>query len=322
MVKKFRPAKVLVWNGSQLLEAIGKYFATKEDIPVLHFEKGYFKDTLIADFNGVNSFNSFNGKMEKSIDKERYAQFVAKENSVSSNLFHHPYHPYFLVESLYYLYLYLHPMKNGIKDPITSLKKYITFLDYKFENRKVSQKLPSDFVFLPLQLESDSQVTLHSPHFKDMFSLVQFVYARIPKNLWLVVKTHPAETNFSSYKNIRAFARNKRVLLVEDRPINELIDKSKVVVTINSTVGIESLLFSKPVLVLGNAFYRGKGITFDVDVPEEFSFQLKAALQGSVDHKKIEDFLYQLRFHYLHEGDYRNPSRFNFKSIINMIETK
>ena len=36
----------------------------------------------------------------------------------------------------------------------------------------------------------------------------------------------------------------------------DLINKSKVIVTINSTVGFEALVYCKPVIITGNAFYE------------------------------------------------------------------
>ena len=144
----------------------------------------------------------------------------------------------------------------------------------------------------------------------------------MPKDLWLVVKTHPAETNFSSYNKIRAFAQKRRILFLEERSVKELIEKSKAVVTINSTVGIESLLFSKPVVVLGNAFYAGRGFTFDVKELGQFSHMLEEALVSRVDEKKIKEFLYTLRYHYLISGDYRDPKRYPLTPIINLIAGK
>ena len=41
--------------------------------------------------------------------------------------------------------------------------------------------------------------------------------------------------------------------------MKEVLKKAELVITLNSTVGIEALLYGKPVLTLGDAFYNIKG---------------------------------------------------------------
>jgi len=43
----------------------------------------------------------------------------------------------------------------------------------------------------------------------------------------------------------------------------ELLDKSHIVCTYNSTVGFESLVTNKPIIVLGNAFYKNNSGVFN-----------------------------------------------------------
>jgi capsule polysaccharide export protein KpsC/LpsZ len=47
--------------------------------------------------------------------------------------------------------------------------------------------------------------------------------------------------------------------------IHHLISRADRVVTWNSNAGIESLMYNKPVMMLGDAYWRNKDITFDAD---------------------------------------------------------
>ena len=72
-------------------------------------------------------------------------------------------------------------------------------------------------------------------------------------------------------------ARIPNVRLIDPRiPAHTLIAASQAVTVINSTVGFEGLLYGKPVIALGRVFYRGWGVTTDVD-------QL-ADLRGAIAH--------------------------------------
>jgi capsule polysaccharide export protein KpsC/LpsZ len=57
-----------------------------------------------------------------------------------------------------------------------------------------------------------------------------------------------------------------------------LIENCKAIVTINSDVGWEALLYGKPVVTLAEPFYSRLGYTIDVDDIAELSVKIKAAL--------------------------------------------
>ena len=64
---------------------------------------------------------------------------------------------------------------------------------------------------------------------------------------------------------LRRLRRRPNVRLVQPyTSTHELIRDSVGVVVISSTVGLEALLYDKPVLTLGDPFYAGFGVTLDV----------------------------------------------------------
>ena len=124
------------------------------------------------------------------------------------------------------------------------------------------------FFALPLQLNSDYQIRVHSP-FGNMRAALRFViksFARhAPREVALVVKRHPLDPGLVAWERLtRRLARHygveDRVIYLADWDIAEVVAKSLGVVTVNSTVGTLALNSGKAVQVLGHAVYKVAGI--------------------------------------------------------------
>ena len=76
----------------------------------------------------------------------------------------------------------------------------------------------------------------------------------IERNCQLYVKVHPAETDVEMLKRYQVLRDELNFKLV-DANTTELIKKANKIVTINSTVGLEALIYNKPLTVLGRAIY-------------------------------------------------------------------
>lgn len=123
---------------------------------------------------------------------------------------------------------------------------------------------------LPLQLDSDYQIRVHSP-FGNMRAALRFViksFARhAPPETSLLVKRHPLDSGLVAWERLtrRLAARygvSDRVFYLADWDIAQVVGKSLGVVTVNSTVGTLALNRGKPVLVLGHAVYKVPGVVY------------------------------------------------------------
>lgn len=121
---------------------------------------------------------------------------------------------------------------------------------------------------LPLQLNSDYQIRVHSP-FGNMRAALRFViksFARhAPEGVLLVVKRHPLDPGLVGWNGLtkrlaRYYGVADRVIYLADWDIAEVVDKSLGVVTVNSTVGTLALNAGKSVMVLGHAVYKIPGV--------------------------------------------------------------
>lgn len=121
---------------------------------------------------------------------------------------------------------------------------------------------------LPLQLNSDYQIRIHSP-FGDMRAALRFVLKSFalhaPDDAVLLVKRHPLDPGLVGWQRLTEtlaarYGIETRVFYLSDGDIGEIVDASTGVVTVNSTVGTLALNSGKPVMVLGSAVYRVPGI--------------------------------------------------------------
>ncbi|EQB08708.1 capsular polysaccharide biosynthesis protein [Sphingobium quisquiliarum P25] len=123
---------------------------------------------------------------------------------------------------------------------------------------------------LPLQLDSDYQIRVHSP-FGNMRAALRFViksFARYaPPETSLLVKRHPLDSGLVAWERLtrRLAARygvGDRVFYLADWDIAQVVGRSLGVVTVNSTVGTLALNAGKPVVVLGHAVYKVPGVVY------------------------------------------------------------
>lgn len=121
---------------------------------------------------------------------------------------------------------------------------------------------------LPLQLNSDYQIRVHSP-FGNMRAALRFVIKSFaqhaPEGVFLVVKRHPLDPGLVAWQRLthriaKHYGVADRAFFLPDWDIAEVVSKSLGVVTVNSTVGTLSLNIGKPVVVLGHAVYKVPGI--------------------------------------------------------------
>ncbi len=119
-------------------------------------------------------------------------------------------------------------------------------------------ELPNDYVFFPFQIPSDQQIRVHSRWIRTMDAFMDLIMNLASKypNKNFVIKEHPSFKQ--SIIGKRPSKRN--ILFANGNNTEQLIKNARLVITLNSTVGIEALLFGKPVITLGDACYNIKGL--------------------------------------------------------------
>ena len=126
------------------------------------------------------------------------------------------------------------------------------------------------FFLLPLQLDSDAQIRDFSSFsgMKEVIATVVRSFARAaPEGTKLLIKNHPLDTGFVDYpaEIKRAAAEcgvQERVHYIETGDANPLLQHTKGVVLVNSTVGTAALEAGRPIKTLADPIYNLPGLTF------------------------------------------------------------
>jgi hypothetical protein len=210
-----------------------------------------------------------------------------------------------------------------------SLKLGYAFQKYALSpvRRRISSVFQSKFdpsrpyVFFPLHLHNDSQITAINPQFFRQEWIVDYVAQSLPQGIQLYVKGHPSCMPLP-ISALRAMSKHRNVTIIdpETNP-HSIIQGSRAVVVINSTVGFEALAYGKPVVVLGDWTMRGLGVTFDVENLAELAWTIRNAIHaGSVDEQKVHAVFYSL-WRSMYDGHYfrSNP---DYDALVRSIALK
>ena len=160
--------------------------------------------------------------------------------------------------------------------------------------RHYQERDPSrPFVYFPLHVTEDFKVKRVIPHCADQEYIVKQVADALPQGYDLVLKEHPVSIGRNPSGMLRRLTQRENVRLVSPyTSSHELIRDAAAVIVISSTVGLEALLYGKPVLTMGQPFYSGYGVTLDVDSFRELREAVPAVLDFRPDRERTLRFLH------------------------------
>ncbi len=165
-------------------------------------------------------------------------------------------------------------------------------------------RLPERYVFIPFQDDRDTQIRLFSPWIADMRQLFALGKRLADEcGLTVVFKEHPSSRE--RYPELHKQV-HERLLFANGNATQELIESSDFVVTVNSTVGLESLLLGKPVLTLGQAFFNIPGLVAHADSASELLAMARRFPQWALEPEVREGFLRYLAAEYCIQGSWRD----------------
>lgn len=182
------------------------------------------------------------------------------------------------------------------------------------------ETVPARYVFVPFQIDSDSQILRHSPWLPDTRALFALLENALPvaERLGIVFlcKEHPGSP--FSYSDLHA-RQSPSLQFTSVRDTPALIDHSLGTITINSTAGLESLLRFKPVAVLGNTFYAMSGLADQIVNPAGLEAWLRDLPDRQADHRLVNGFHHYLRSRYCVAGAWQHPDAEHWQAVGNRL---
>jgi hypothetical protein len=150
------------------------------------------------------------------------------------------------------------------------------------------------YIYFPFHVPYDVQLTSRSRLFYFQEGFVEYVARIIPPGYKLFIKEHPASIGGHSVSVLRKILQqHTNTILIHPR-VNSyhLIKNAALIISINSKVGFEALMQGKKVVVVGDAFYKKKGVTYDVCTLNDLEFVINEALKSEKpSQRETMDFL-------------------------------
>jgi hypothetical protein len=141
------------------------------------------------------------------------------------------------------------------------------FNSVRLRNSYTSLSDLNGFIYYPLHVPGDMALTIRSPEYLDQLALIDYLARVIPHNSKIAIKEHPAMIGAINSSGLRKLLRrHDNVVLIEPAENNfKIMQRCKGVISVNSKSGAEAVLLGKPVLVLGDAFYRNAPLVTPID---------------------------------------------------------
>ena len=254
----------IVFNGNSASQkAFIDHFSNK-NVKTLFCEISNLPGKVIFDQLGVNAKSSLFFDAQKldtfaSVNVEDHQRWVKDyENYKNNPIPQGKLEPKFI--KAYVLDYFSSLLGKGTReeDKISLIKKITSVLTL-FKSKSSSDlifdnaDLNCDYIFFPTQVRYDSQLILNSD-INNQQAIEKAVALAKERNCMLYVKIHPAETDPEILRDY-VLLKEKYDFLIVNSNTTELIKQAKVVVTINSTVGLEALIYNKELKVYGRAIY-------------------------------------------------------------------
>lgn len=186
-------------------------------------------------------------------------------------------------------------IKKHIKQRKLEAKRISRTISAKKYYKKLSDIKNEKYFYFPLHFPEDSQLIVRGKPFMSQEFIVEVVSRYIPYPYKLVVKEHPHSRGFYNMKMLKRIHDLHNVILLPPLTNSHLIiPKADAVVVINSTVGFEALLYKKPVISLEDSFYRGLGLTLNVNHLDDLEFIVPKALNWKITDEMLNEFLLSL----------------------------
>lgn len=153
------------------------------------------------------------------------------------------------------------------KEETNEVLKLFPILSERNYSHKTKESSELTRIFFPLQVQNDTNIILYSKY-ETMREAFFDIYKHFNgKNVHFTVRPHPEELN-STCINI---PRLPNVEINKKGTLQECLNSSDIVVTINSTVGLEGLLEGKQVYCLGDSIYSSLQCVYHLGNDENHS---------------------------------------------------
>ena len=270
---------VLLFGDCRAYHRIAHTIATNKGIDVGVFEEGYVRpDYITFEHFGVNGFSQIPRNREFYDSLEEDDVKIPETSQVGSTFWYAAWQAieyYFFSALLSPVFSrYRHHRPLNIWEGAYWIRSLWRKWFYKAKEIGVEPYLigraDHNYFLVPLQISTDAQVREHST-----FNSVEHFIERVmgsfashaPKKTLLVIKHHPLDRGYHDYDALinrmaSHYGISGRVFYIHDQHLPTLLDHTRGVVLINSTVGLSAIHHNAPLKACGAAIYDFEGLTY------------------------------------------------------------
>ena len=156
-------------------------------------------------------------------------------------------------------------------------------------------KIQYKYIYFPLHVPADMALTVRAPELLDQYTLIDYLARSIPITHKLVIKEHPAFVGGTEYNRIVSLLKTHDNIILS-RPINnfDVVNNCDLLITINSKAGVEAIICGKPVIVLGDAFYKNAPLVSYIDDISKLKDAIPSSIklcEKNIPETQIENFI-------------------------------
>lgn len=261
LIAREHPLQIWLWNGLSATGLAITEAANRSGVSIRYFELANLPGKLFVDPEGVNALCSIardQALLDKlpPVDNTEIQKWLIYYEAFKKA----PPPQAVLIKKLdYWAYpvdvLAWH-LGIGLQDDFRSIRHNVQRKLAARRRRQVGilGNLDDKYVFLPLQVSNDTNVTIHSDVDNVQALEAAGAVARA-EGARLYAKVHPAEPDGRFIERIIDVCNGNGCVIVNNSTL-ELLKKAHRVVSINSTVGLEAILLGKKVDFLGRSQYK------------------------------------------------------------------
>ena len=236
------------------------------------------------------TFNDIQNRLESKILSKKVSKFYQSHKNSKIKLMQAAFQLLVLSdnsnEKTHYTYYGRKKLKVLLSEINNSIKRWYRkkYIDQNFLQEIIDDK---PFIFLPLQQEPERSLLLSAPDYKNQIETVEYVSKCLPENFLLFVKEHPTQGSGRDWREIsqyKALQKNPKVRLIHPSvPADEIIKKSKLVISVSGTIALESAFLNTPSITIADNDYTL--------IPSISRLNSKNELQGLIENsleKKVE----------------------------------
>ncbi|PLB17771.1 MAG: Capsular polysaccharide biosynthesis protein [Flavobacteriaceae bacterium FS1-H7996/R] len=283
LIKKYTPFLVLVWNGNDPRQYILSHLCQWFKINRLFVERGTLPSLLFYDSKGVLSHSSIASLQQETFikntcDLDKFKHYVGWYKNTSETLWEQP-------------------ERKDQED-----------LRTKFGIDKEQR-----IILFIGQVDNDIQAKLFSPYFSSNKQAFEwFIDYGVEEGYFVLGKHHP-KSSVPKYEYDALIQNKLNVVWTDQVPLEQCLEIADKVVTVNSSVIFDALLYEKPVLSLGATMLDGKGILYEYN-PKNMDLVLKLFYKDDDLSLKINNFKclldYMLNYNFVFLNEDKDILRF------------